>query len=165
MGRRISQTRTGEGFLIQSGMEIFSDKNFCRRFEFRNQHFDGIFGYRKLRYKLNFISLSIKDDSQNKERENSGSSLLIVAEFQSIVMRKLLEYVQSEDGIYYEGLTWASLLPLAEFGRTLFYTLGWALSYRTALRIRSACSMLLYKKIVRLNNSGDKTIGKVNLSD
>ncbi|XP_046465704.1 ATP-binding cassette sub-family C member 5-like isoform X6 [Neodiprion pinetum] len=79
----------------------------------------------------------------------------------TLFMRKLIEYVQSERRSYTEGLKWAFLLTATEFSRALLLHWAWGLSYRTALRLRSACCALLFKKIIRLNYLGDKSIGQV----
>ncbi|XP_046413794.1 ATP-binding cassette sub-family C member 5-like isoform X2 [Neodiprion fabricii] len=79
----------------------------------------------------------------------------------TLFMRKLIEYVQSERRSYTEGLKWAFLLTAIEFSRALLLHWAWGLSYRTALRLRSACCALLFKKIIRLNYLGDKSIGQV----
>ncbi|XP_046735959.1 ATP-binding cassette sub-family C member 5-like [Diprion similis] len=79
----------------------------------------------------------------------------------TLFMRKLIECVQSDQRSYTESLKWAFLLTVAEFLRALFLHWAWGLSYRTALRLRSACSALLFRKIIRLNYLGDKSIGQV----
>lgn len=78
-------------------------------------------------------------------------------------MRQLLEYVQSHNGSYWEGMKWVISLTAAEFLRSLF--IGWARSTndRTGARLRSACMMVLYRKIIRVNNLGNKSIGEVNI--
>ncbi|XP_015521892.2 ATP-binding cassette sub-family C member 5 isoform X1 [Neodiprion lecontei] len=79
----------------------------------------------------------------------------------TVLARKLLEYVESEDMPYIEGVKWALLLTVSELLRALLFSWAWALNYRTALRLRSACFNLLYRKISRVNNLGNKSIGEV----
>ncbi|XP_046820513.1 ATP-binding cassette sub-family C member 5-like isoform X7 [Vespa crabro] len=82
----------------------------------------------------------------------------------AILMRNILEYVQSPEGTIWDGIKWALLLTLCDFSRTIFLTLTWIVNYRTALRLKSSCSALLYKRIIGLNNVGNINIGElVNL--
>jgi hypothetical protein len=37
------------------------------------------------------------------------------------------------------------------------------LKYRTAIRLRSACLAMLYRKVIRLNSLGEKSIGEVSV--
>nr|XP_050849546.1 ATP-binding cassette sub-family C member 5-like isoform X4 [Vespula vulgaris] len=82
----------------------------------------------------------------------------------AILMRNILEYIQSPEGTIWDGIKWALLLTLCDFSRTIFLTLTWIVNYRTALRLKSSCTALLYKKIIGLNNVGSINIGElVNL--
>ncbi|KAL2734392.1 ATP-binding cassette sub-family C member 5-like isoform X1 [Vespula squamosa] len=82
----------------------------------------------------------------------------------AILMRNILEYIQSPEGTIWDGIKWALLLTLCDFSRTIFLTLTWIVNYRTALRLKSSCTALLYKKIIGLNNVGSIHIGElVNL--
>lgn len=76
-------------------------------------------------------------------------------------MRNILEYIQSPEGTIWDGIKWALLLTLCDFSRTIFLTLTWIVNYRTALRLKSSCTALLYKKIIGLNNVGSINIGEV----
>ncbi|KAI4495187.1 hypothetical protein M0804_001388 [Polistes exclamans] len=82
----------------------------------------------------------------------------------AILMRKILEYIQSPEGTIWDGIKWALLLTLCDFLRTIFLTWTWIVNYRTALRLKSSCTALLYKKIIGLNNIGNINTGElVNL--
>lgn len=82
----------------------------------------------------------------------------------AILMRKVLEYIQSPEGTIWDGIKWALLLTLCDFLRTIFLTWTWIVNYRTALRLKSSCTALLYKKIIGLNNVGNINTGElVNL--
>ncbi|XP_023713114.1 multidrug resistance-associated protein 5 isoform X5 [Cryptotermes secundus] len=81
----------------------------------------------------------------------------------TIFMRKLLEYAEDENGDVMMGVTWALCLTLAEFLRVILFSWNWALNYRTAIRLRSACLAMLYRKVVRLNSLGAKSGGLINL--
>ncbi|XP_069692470.1 ATP-binding cassette sub-family C member 5-like isoform X3 [Periplaneta americana] len=79
----------------------------------------------------------------------------------TVFMRKLLQYAEDEEADTMTGVTWAVCLTLAEFLRTVFFAWNWALNYRTAVRLRSACLAMLYRKIIRLSNLGEKSIGEL----
>ncbi|XP_043249230.1 multidrug resistance-associated protein 5-like isoform X1 [Colletes gigas] len=78
-----------------------------------------------------------------------------------ILMKKVLERVQSPEEDTWVGIKWAVLLTCCDFLRMLFFTWTWNTNIRTALRLKSACTTLLYKKIMRLNNLGNKSSGEL----
>lgn len=45
-------------------------------------------------------------------------------------MRRLLEYCQDDDPVWWHGVLWAIGLPAAEFLRVLFFAISWGISYR-----------------------------------
>lgn len=79
----------------------------------------------------------------------------------TVFMRKLLQYSEDENGDTVTGVMWAICLTLAEFLRALFFSWNWALNYRTAIRLRSACLAVLYRKVIRLNGLGGKSTGEL----
>uniref|UniRef100_A0A4D5R9Z5 ABC protein, subfamily ABCC n=1 Tax=Scolopendra viridis TaxID=118503 RepID=A0A4D5R9Z5_SCOVI len=82
----------------------------------------------------------------------------------TIFMRKLLEYAQKSDVLYSEGLLWLFGLFMMEVLRVLMFACMWTINYRTALRLRSGCLAMLYSKVMRLRNLGNKTVGEfINL--
>ncbi|KAK2586704.1 hypothetical protein KPH14_011742 [Odynerus spinipes] len=82
----------------------------------------------------------------------------------AILMRNVLEYIESPEGTIWDGFKWAILLTLCDIMRTIFLTWTWIVNYRTALRLKSSCTALLYKKLTRLNNYGNINTGElVNL--
>ncbi|XP_076642871.1 ATP-binding cassette sub-family C member 5-like isoform X2 [Halictus rubicundus] len=78
-----------------------------------------------------------------------------------ILMKKLLEHIESPETNYWEGIKWALLLTCCDLLRMVFFTWTWNTNIRTALRLKSACSTLLYKKIIRLNSLGNKSTGEL----
>ncbi|XP_076687192.1 ATP-binding cassette sub-family C member 5-like isoform X2 [Andrena cerasifolii] len=78
-----------------------------------------------------------------------------------ILMRKILEHVQSPEEGAWTGVKWALLLTLFDFLRTIFFTWTWNTNIRTALRLKSACTTLLYNKIIRLNSLGNRSTGEI----
>jgi len=90
-------------------------------------------------------------------------SLNIINSFISVafVMRWLLEFAESPDAPSSEGFKWAILLGITELSRIAFYAAAWAVSCRTAIRLRAACLTMLYRKILRVHTLGDKTIGQL----
>ncbi|XP_070166360.1 ATP-binding cassette sub-family C member 5-like isoform X2 [Polyergus mexicanus] len=79
----------------------------------------------------------------------------------TILMRKILEHVESSDEGFWDGFKWVLLLMLCDSLRAFFFTWMWNMNYKTGLRLKSACVALLYKKIIRLNSLGNKSTGEV----
>ncbi|CAL7952042.1 unnamed protein product [Xylocopa violacea] len=78
-----------------------------------------------------------------------------------ILMKKVLEHVQSPEEDTWTGVKWALLLLCCDLSRTVFFNWTWNTNIRTALRLKSACTTLLYKKIIRLNSLGSKSTGEL----
>lgn len=78
-----------------------------------------------------------------------------------ILMKKILEHVQSPEEDMWIGIKWVILLICCDSLRMLFFTWTWNTNIRTALRLKAACTTLLYNKIIRLNNFGYKSTGEV----
>ncbi|XP_072749399.1 ATP-binding cassette sub-family C member 5-like isoform X2 [Anoplolepis gracilipes] len=79
----------------------------------------------------------------------------------TILMRKILEHVESSEEDFWDGFKWVLLLMLCDSLRAFFFTWTWNMNYKTGLRLKSACVALLYKKIIRLNSLGNKSTGEV----
>lgn len=76
-------------------------------------------------------------------------------------MKNVLEYIQSPEEDIWIGIKWALLLVCCDLLRVIFFNWTWNTNIRTALRLKSACTILLYKKIIRLNSLGNISTGKV----
>ncbi|XP_014480641.1 PREDICTED: multidrug resistance-associated protein 5-like isoform X2 [Dinoponera quadriceps] len=79
----------------------------------------------------------------------------------TILMRKILEYMESPEENFWDGIKWVVLLALCDSLRAFFFTWTWNMNYKTGLRLKSACTTLLYKKIIKLNSLGSKSTGEV----
>ncbi|XP_076163958.1 ATP-binding cassette sub-family C member 5-like isoform X3 [Ptiloglossa arizonensis] len=79
----------------------------------------------------------------------------------TLLMKKILEYVQSQEDDSWVGIKWALLLTCCDLLRMIFLTWTWNTNIRTALRLKSACTSLLYTKIMRLNSFGNKNTGEL----
>ncbi|CAL1686668.1 unnamed protein product [Lasius platythorax] len=79
----------------------------------------------------------------------------------TILMRKILQHVESSEEGFWDGFKWVLLLMLCDSLRAFFFTWTWNMNYKTGLRLKSACTALLYKKIIRLNSLGNKSTGEV----
>ncbi|KAK7871844.1 hypothetical protein R5R35_006438 [Gryllus longicercus] len=79
----------------------------------------------------------------------------------AIFMRQLLQFAQNENASTSEGVMWALCLTCAEFMRLVFVAWYWGVSNRTAIRLRSACVAMLYRKILRLNGLGERSTGEL----
>ncbi|XP_034250693.1 multidrug resistance-associated protein 5-like isoform X1 [Thrips palmi] len=78
-----------------------------------------------------------------------------------VFMRKLLEFAQDPDADILTGLMWAFLLMSCEVFRILSFSWRWSIAYRTGTRLRAACLGMMYRKIVRLNNFEEKSMGQL----
>ncbi|XP_076234372.1 ATP-binding cassette sub-family C member 5-like [Calliopsis andreniformis] len=78
-----------------------------------------------------------------------------------ILMRKVLEHVQSPEEDSWVGIKWVLLLIFCDFVRMVFFTWTWNTNIRTALRLKTACTTLLYNKIIGLNTLGSKNTGEI----
>ncbi|XP_043520961.1 multidrug resistance-associated protein 5-like isoform X6 [Frieseomelitta varia] len=78
-----------------------------------------------------------------------------------ILMKRVLEHVQSPEEDTWTGIKWALLLICCDLLRVVFFNWTWNTNIRTALRLKSACTTLLYEKIIRLNNLGNKNTGEI----
>ncbi|KYM83609.1 Sodium leak channel non-selective protein [Atta colombica] len=79
----------------------------------------------------------------------------------TILMRKILEHVESPEEDFWDGIKWVFLLTVCDSLRAFFFTWTWNMNYKTGLRLKSACTALLYKKIIRLNSLGNKSTGEI----
>lgn len=79
-------------------------------------------------------------------------------------MRRILQHIEAPEENFWDGIKWVLLLTLCDSLRAFFFTWTWNMNYRTGLRLKSACTALLYKKIIKLNNLGNKSTGEVRHS-
>ncbi|XP_070510894.1 ATP-binding cassette sub-family C member 5-like isoform X3 [Cardiocondyla obscurior] len=79
----------------------------------------------------------------------------------TIIMKKILEHIESPKENFWDGIKWVFLLTICDSLRAFFFTWTWNVNYKTGLRLKSACTTLLYKKILRLNSLGNKSTGEV----
>ncbi|KYM96485.1 Sodium leak channel non-selective protein [Cyphomyrmex costatus] len=79
----------------------------------------------------------------------------------TILMRKILEHIESPEEDFWDGIKWVFLLTVCDSLRAFFFTWTWNMNYKTGLRLKSACTALLYKKIIRLNSLGNKSTGEI----
>uniref|UniRef100_H3AXD2 ATP-binding cassette sub-family C member 5 n=1 Tax=Latimeria chalumnae TaxID=7897 RepID=H3AXD2_LATCH len=78
-----------------------------------------------------------------------------------VLVHTILQYIesQSEDLIYGVGLCIA--LFITELSKSFFFTLSWAINYRTAIRLKNAVSTLAFEKIVNLKTLTHISMGEV----
>ncbi|XP_046652903.1 ATP-binding cassette sub-family C member 5-like [Daphnia pulicaria] len=76
-------------------------------------------------------------------------------------MRRLVQFVQDNDKVWWHGAILAAGMAGSELMRVLLFGMSWAIAYRTGSRLRSAVMALLYKKVIRLSTLGDKSIGEM----
>jgi len=74
---------------------------------------------------------------------------------------KLMEFVNDENAPLTDGLMYILLIALVEVTRMFIFSYQWAINMRTALRIRTAILGIVFKKLVHLNNLGNKSVGEI----
>lgn len=78
------------------------------------------------------------------------------------MVKHLLEYTQAtESNLQYSLLLVLGLL-LTEIVRSWSLALTWALNYRTGVRLRGAILTMAFKKILKLKNIKEKSLGEVS---
>lgn len=78
------------------------------------------------------------------------------------MVKHLLEYTQdTESNLQYSLLLVLGLL-LTEIVRSWSLALTWALNYRTGVRLRGAILTMAFKKILKLKNIKEKSVGEVS---
>ena len=78
------------------------------------------------------------------------------------MVKHLLEYTQdTESDLQYSLLLVLGLL-LTEIVRSWSLALTWALNYRTGVRLRGAILTMAFKKILKLKNIKEKSVGEVS---
>ncbi|XP_040858978.1 multidrug resistance-associated protein 5 isoform X2 [Ochotona curzoniae] len=79
----------------------------------------------------------------------------------AFVVKRLLEYTQAtESNLQYSLLLVLGLL-LTEIVRSWSLALTWALNYRTGVRLRGAILTMAFKKILKLKNIKEKSLGEL----
>ncbi|KAK0163812.1 hypothetical protein PV328_002505 [Microctonus aethiopoides] len=78
----------------------------------------------------------------------------------AIVMRNLLEYVESPTGSIYTGIMWLFLLMISDLTRVALFNWGWSTCYRTGLRLKSAYLTVMYRKLIKSKNLNNRDSGK-----
>ncbi|XP_060600262.1 ATP-binding cassette sub-family C member 5-like, partial [Ruditapes philippinarum] len=79
----------------------------------------------------------------------------------AFVLHRLLLYLNSGDINLGFGLGLVAAISVTELGRSLFFGLTWQINYRAGVRVKAGAQGLLFRKILRLRNLGDKTVGEI----
>ncbi|XP_044529198.1 multidrug resistance-associated protein 5 isoform X1 [Gracilinanus agilis] len=79
----------------------------------------------------------------------------------AFVVKHLLEYTQGTESNLLYSLLLVLGLFLTEIVRSWSLTLTWALNYRTAVRLRGAILTMAFKKILKLKNIKEKSLGEL----
>ncbi|XP_004424724.1 PREDICTED: multidrug resistance-associated protein 5 isoform X1 [Ceratotherium simum simum] len=79
----------------------------------------------------------------------------------AFVVKHLLEYTQVTDSDLKYSLLLVLGLLLTEIVRSWSLALTWALNYRTAVRLRGAILTMAFKKILKLKNIKEKSVGEL----
>ncbi|XP_056675895.1 ATP-binding cassette sub-family C member 5 isoform X4 [Monodelphis domestica] len=77
------------------------------------------------------------------------------------MVKHLLEYTQGTESNLLYSLLLVLGLFLTEVVRSWSLTLTWALNYRTAVRLRGAILTMAFKKILKLKNIKEKSLGEL----
>ncbi|XP_063987781.1 ATP-binding cassette sub-family C member 5-like isoform X1 [Diachasmimorpha longicaudata] len=78
----------------------------------------------------------------------------------AVVMRKMLEFIESPDATLASGILLVFLLFLMDGMKVVLQCWAWIISYRTAQRFKAAFIATMYRKLVRTSNLGNKDSGK-----
>lgn len=78
------------------------------------------------------------------------------------MVKHLLEYSQATDSNLKYSLLLVLGLLLTEIVRSWSLALTWALNYRTGVRLRGAILTMAFKKILKLKNIKEKSVGEVS---
>lgn len=78
------------------------------------------------------------------------------------MVKHLLEYTQAAESNLQYGLLLVLGLLLTEVVRSWSLALTWALNYRTGVRLRGAVLTMAFKKILKLKNIKEKSLGEVS---
>ncbi|XP_054985696.1 ATP-binding cassette sub-family C member 5 isoform X2 [Sorex araneus] len=79
----------------------------------------------------------------------------------AFVVKRLLEYAQVADSNLKYSLLLVLGLLLTEIVRSWSLALTWALNYRTGVRLRGAILTMAFKKILKLKNIKEKSVGEL----
>ncbi|XP_015262676.1 PREDICTED: multidrug resistance-associated protein 5 [Gekko japonicus] len=79
----------------------------------------------------------------------------------AFVVKHLLEYTQEEEPNLRYSLLLVFGLLMTEIVRSWSLALTWALNYRTGVRLRGAILTMAFKKILRLKNIKEKSLGEL----
>lgn len=78
------------------------------------------------------------------------------------MVKHLLEYTQATESNLQYSLLLVLGLFLTEVVRSWSLALTWALNYRTGVRLRGAILTMAFKKILKLKNIKEKSLGEVS---
>lgn len=76
-------------------------------------------------------------------------------------MKHLLEYTQQSESNLQYSLFLVFGIFMTEIVRSWSLALTWALNYRTGVRLRGAVLTMAFKKILKLKNIKEKSLGEV----
>lgn len=79
-------------------------------------------------------------------------------------MKHLLEYTQQSESNLQYSLFLVFGIFMTEIVRSWSLALTWALNYRTGVRLRGAILTMAFKKILKLKNIKEKSLGEVSCS-
>ncbi|XP_053563670.1 ATP-binding cassette sub-family C member 5 [Bombina bombina] len=79
----------------------------------------------------------------------------------AVFIRALLEYSEALQSDLLKGLLLVFGIFIAELIRSWSFALNWALNYRTGIRLKGAVLSMAFKKILKLKESKDITVGEL----
>ncbi|OXU29439.1 hypothetical protein TSAR_016237 [Trichomalopsis sarcophagae] len=82
----------------------------------------------------------------------NAASQIISFILQTIFLRKLLEYSEGSESYFFNGMHWVIYIVAFDLLQMTLSTWSDIMNQRTALRLKSACLSLLFKKVVNLNS-------------
>ena len=74
-----------------------------------------------------------------------------------MLLHKLLEFSENPDRHFFSGMHWVIYIVAFDLLQMTLYTWSGIMNQRTALRLKSACLSLLFKKMVNWNSMKGNT--------
>ncbi|KAJ1083483.1 hypothetical protein NDU88_003642 [Pleurodeles waltl] len=79
----------------------------------------------------------------------------------AVIIRRLLEYSENESNDVVYGVGLCLSLFLSELGKTLFFSLSWAINFRTGTRLKVALSTMAFEKLIQFKTLTHISVGEV----
>lgn len=79
-----------------------------------------------------------------------------------MVIHNLLQHVESGSRDFVKGIGLCVALFVTEFSKVLFWSLAWAINYRTAIRLKVAVSTVAFENLLAFKTLTHISVGEVS---